>query len=117
MAPTTTVIDAGKDLPGPQKNIYKRAEKERLCQFDVVAQRLGMIHKTIQSFSPWQNGKVERSYRVDGEWFYSRSFDNIEELRKAHRRYTGRYNNIAQRTLGFKSPNEVATEFFLTYSA
>ena len=90
---------------------------ERMCQFDVVAQWLKIEHKTTRPFSPWQNGKVERSHRRDGESFYKRSFRTIEVLCKAHKRYISRYNNIVQRTLGFKSPNELVTEFFLAHSA
>ena len=90
---------------------------ERMCQFDVVAKWLKIEHKTTRPFSPWQNGKVERSHRRDGERFYNRSFRTIEVLCKAHKRYISRYNNIVQRTLGFKSPNELVTEFFLAHSA
>ena len=90
---------------------------ERICQFDVVAQWLRIEHKTTRPFSPWQNGKVERSHRRDGEHFYNRSFKTIEALCKAHKRYISRYNNIVRRILGFKSPNELVTEFFLAYSA
>lgn len=90
---------------------------ERICQFDMVAKWLKIEHKTTRPFSPWQNGKVERSHRRDGESFYNRSFRTIEVLCKAHKRYISRYNNIVQRTLGFKSPNELVTEFFLAHSA
>lgn len=90
---------------------------ERICQFDVVAKWLKIEHKTTRLFSPWQNDKVERRHRRDGESFYHRSFRTIEVLCKAHKRYISRYNNIVQRTLGFKSLNELVTEFFLAHSA
>jgi integrase core domain protein len=90
---------------------------ERICQFDVVAKWLEIGHKTTRLFLPWQNSKVERSHRRDGEGFYNRSFRTIEVLCKAHKWYISRYNNIVQRTLGFKSPNELVTEFFLAHSA
>lgn len=86
------------------REFTNRGKKERLCQFDIAAQRLGIIHKTIRPFSPWQNGKVDRSHRVDGERFYRRSFDSIEELRKVHRRYTSRYNNIVNGHLDLNLP-------------
>ena len=41
--------------------------KDRECLFDIVLKRLGIEHKTTRPFSPWQNGKVERSNRIDGE--------------------------------------------------
>ncbi|ETJ35670.1 Integrase core protein, partial [human gut metagenome] len=38
---------------------------------DIVLKRLEIEHKTTRPFSPWQNGKVERSHRIDSERFYS----------------------------------------------
>ena len=74
-------------------------------------------HKTTRPFSPWQNGKVERSHRIDGERFYSRKFNSMESFLKAHSRYVNRYNNIAQKVLNFKSPNQVVTEYFMNQKA
>lgn len=37
--------------------------------------------------------------------------------RKPDKQYISRYNNIVQRTLEFKSPNELVKEFFLAHSA
>ena len=91
--------------------------RERICQFDVVAKWLKIEHKTTRPFSSWQNGKVERSHRREGESFYNRRFRTIAVLCKAHKRYISRYNNIVQRTLEFKLPNELVTEFFLDHSA
>ena len=87
--------------------------KERECLFDRVLRKLGINHKLIRPFSPWQNGKVERSHKVDGERFYTRKFRSLNALLKAHQRYASRYNNIAQKVLGFKSPNEYIAEYFL----
>lgn len=90
---------------------------EKRCLFDEVLKQLSIDHKLTRPFSPWQNGKVERSHKVDGERFYNRTFTSVDELVKAHRRYNSRYNNIAQKVLGFKSPNEVVTEYFLSHAA
>ena len=87
--------------------------KDRECLFDIVLKRLGIEHKTTRPFSPWQNGKVERSHRIDSERFYSRKFNSMESFLKAHSRYANRYNNIAQKVLNFKSPNQVITEYFM----
>ena len=73
--------------------------------------------KTTRPFSPGQNGKVERSHRIDGERFYSRKFNSMESFLKAHSRYVNRYNNIAQKVLNFKSPNQVVTEYFMNQKA
>nr|WP_240629363.1 hypothetical protein [Veillonella sp. VA141] len=34
----------------------------------------------MRPFSPWQNGKVERSHKVDGERFYTRKFRSLNAL-------------------------------------
>ena len=87
--------------------------KDRESLFDIVLKRLGIEHKTTRPFSPWQNGKVECSHRIDGERLYSRKFNSMESFLKAHSRYANRYNNIAQKVLNFKSPNQVITEYFM----
>lgn len=90
--------------------------KERECLFDRVLRKLGIKHKLIRPFSPWQNGKVERSHKVDGERFYRRKFTSLAAFLKAHRRYASRYNNIVQKYWGFISPNEYIAEYFLRTS-
>nr|WP_277287650.1 DDE-type integrase/transposase/recombinase [Veillonella montpellierensis] len=80
--------------------------KERECLFDRVLQELGIKHKLTRPFSPWQNGKVERSHKVDGERFYRRKFTSLDAFLKAHQRYASRYNKIVQKVLGVTSPNE-----------
>ena len=81
-----------------------------------MLRKLGIKHKLIRPFSPWQNGKVERSHKVDGERFYTRRFGSLNAFLKAHQRYASRYNNIAQKVLGVKSPNEYIAEYFLNKS-
>lgn len=90
--------------------------KDRECLFDIILRKLGIHHKTTRPFSPWQNGKVERSHRIDGERFYSRKFYSFDSFIKAHKRYANRYNNIVQKVLHFKSPNQVVAEYFQTIS-
>ena len=71
-------------------------------------------HRRTRPYSPWQNGKVERSHKIDGERFYSRNeFASVEDLKKKLKRYNARYNNIAKKVLGFKSPNEIVKEYKL----
>ena len=65
--------------------------------------------------SPWQNGKVERSHKIDGERFYSKQeFKSVEDLKRKVKRYNARYNNIAKKVLGFKSANQIVEEFLYT---
>ena len=64
-------------------------------------------------YSPWQNGVVERSHKIDNELFYSkRRFGSETEMYKSFKRYSVRTNNIARRVLGFKTPNEMVEEYF-----
>ena len=87
-------------------------EKSRRSLFENVLDKLGIKHVKTRPYSPWQNGKVERSHRIDGHMFYKRRrFKNYEQMIMSHKRYMNRYNNIAKRVLGFKSPNEVVEAF------
>ena len=52
-----------------------------------MAKWLEIGHKTTRLFSPWQNSKVERSHRRNGEGVYHRSFRTIEVLCEANKRY------------------------------
>lgn len=81
--------------------------------FEEILQEKGIHYQKTRPYSPWQNGKVERSHREDGEKFYSgHTFSSLEELRKKHQRYVRRQNNAARKVLNFKSPNEVIQEYF-----
>lgn len=80
--------------------------------FQIVLERLGIRHKRTRPYSPWQNGVVERSHRVDNEIFYARRrFSSEEEMYKSFKRYAARTNNICRSILKFKSPNEVLKEY------
>ena len=88
----------------------------KLSLFEKTLVRLGIKYKKTRPYSPWQNGKVERSHKIDGEHFYQREFYSLEALLKAHKRYCSRYNNIARRVLNFKSPNEIVKEYLANQS-
>lgn len=80
--------------------------------FQIVLERLGIRHKRIRPYSPWQNGVVERSHRVDNEIFYARRrFSSEEEMYKSFKRYATRTNNICRAILKVKSPNEILKEY------
>lgn len=85
--------------------------------FEKTLEELGIKHRKTRPYSPWQNGKVERSHKIDGERFYSRNeFTSVEDLKKKLKRYNARYNNTAKKVLGFKSPNEIIKEYKLNYT-
>lgn len=53
-----------------------------------------------------------RKKSIDGERFYSKQeFTSVEDLKKKLKRYNSRYNNIAKKVLGFKSPNQIVEEY------
>ena len=54
------------------------AEKtNRKTRFQLVSEYLGMKIKRTRPYSPWQNGKVERSHREDGKILYGRKIFRI----------------------------------------
>lgn len=86
--------------------------------FEEILEKKGIRYKKTRPYSPWQNGIVERSHRTDNEKFYEkRRFKSIEDLRKAHRRYINRGNNIHRKILNFKSPNEVVKAYLSNQAA
>lgn len=69
--------------------------------------------RRTRPYSPWQNGKVERSHREDGKILYSRKvFTSEKELIKQVAKHEARYNKTAKTSLNFKNPNQVVSEFF-----
>ena len=83
--------------------------------FEKTLESLGIKHRRTRPYSPWQNGKVERSHKIDGERFYSKQeFTSVEDLKRKVKRYNARYNNIAKKVLGFKSPNQIVEEYLCT---
>jgi transposase InsO family protein len=80
----------------------------RLHSFDLLCQKLNIIHYLIDPGKPAQNGKVERSHRTDQEMFYDRNiFKNIKELKDKIRIWNEQYNNLEHCGLNGKTPNEM----------
>lgn len=88
-------------------------ESKRSHCLERVIESLRIEYIRTRPYSPWQNGVVERSHKIDNELFYSRRrFKSEEEIYKSFKRYSARTNNIARRILGFKTPNEYGRELF-----
>lgn len=86
---------------------------QRTGRFQKIAEQLGIQIRRIRPYSPWQNGKVERSHREDGKILYARKvFTSEKQLRKAIENHQKRYNATAKTCLNFKSPNQVVSEYF-----
>ncbi|WP_242955239.1 DDE-type integrase/transposase/recombinase [Herbinix luporum] len=91
-------------------NDSERTSKK--TRFQRVLKRLNIKHKRTRPYSPWQNGIVERSHRIDNERFYKKKrFISYREMEKSFYRYANRYNNIPKKILNFKTPNEIVSEF------
>lgn len=91
-------------------NNHDRTEVK--TRFEKHLERMGIKHHRTRPYSPWQNGIVERSHRIDNELFYNkRRFSSYKQMLKAFNRYGNRYNNIARKILNFKTPNEIVTEY------
>lgn len=95
--------------------VNNQEESKQPTIFEKTLKKLGMDHKRTRPYSPWQNGKVERSHKIDGERFYSKNeFRSVEDMKKKLKRYTSRYNNISKKVLGFQSPNQIIKEYLVT---
>lgn len=85
---------------------------EKKTRFEKHLGKMGIRHHRTRPYSPWQNGIVERSHRIDNELFYNkRRFNSYKQMLKAFNRYSNRYNNIARKILNFKTPNEIVAEY------
>lgn len=88
-------------------------QSDYLSAFEKVLMRKSIAYKKIRPYSPWQNGKVERSHREDTERFYNKHiFKSYDDMIRKHKRYMNRYNNIAKKVLGFKTPNQVVSDYY-----
>lgn len=85
----------------------------RRSRFEEAAAALGMDLRRTRPYSPWQNGKVERSHREDGKILYGRKiFTSEKDLKVQVEKHERRYNETAKTCLNFKSPNQVVAEYF-----
>lgn len=88
-------------------------EGSAISRFEKVLEQMKIKHKRTRPYSPWQNGVVERSHRIDNDMFYSkRRFSSETEMYKSFERYSTRTNNISRKVLGFKTPKEKVAEYF-----
>jgi transposase InsO family protein len=61
----------------------------------LAIERAGTRHRYIQPRRPEQNGKVERSHRIDAEEFWGRhSFQNFEAAEMALHQWERVYNEL-----------------------
>lgn len=100
-------VDNGSEFVNDENRTEKKGRFQR------IAESLGMQIRRTRPYSPWQNGKVERSHREDGKILYGRKvFNSEKELRKQVQKHENRYNRTAKISLKFKSPDQMVTEYF-----
>lgn len=93
--------------------VHDEDKTEKDSAFEKAAKELGMELHRIRPYSPWQNGKVERSHREDGKILYGRkAFTSEKELFRQVAKHEKRYNKTAKACLKFKSPDQIVEEYF-----
>lgn len=81
--------------------------------FEKALKALGIGARKIRPYSPWQNGKVERSHREDAKILYGQEiFSSEKDLISKVAKHERMYNSTAKTVLNFKSPNQMVLEFF-----
>lgn len=98
---------------GPEFTNRFTTQKDKPTLFQKHLEQHGICHKLIRPFTPRHNGKVERSHRKDNERFYAtHTFYSFEDFSKQLKIYNRRdYNNFPMRPLGWKTPQQVLTDF------
>ena len=99
----TVQTDNGREF------VNETLEKESM--FEIKLKELNIEYKRTRPYSPWQNGKVERSHRLDSEFYSRKKFLSYEEMIKSVKKNCSRYNNTARKVLEFKTPNMVLKEY------
>lgn len=83
-------------------NDMEKTDKE--SAFIHTLKSLDIEHKRTRPYSPWQNGKVERSHREDGKIFYDKEiFTSEKDLIEKVARHQKKYNSTAKVVLDFKA--------------
>ena len=99
----TVQTDNGREF------VNESLEKESM--FEIKLKELNIEYKRTRPYSPWQNGKVERSHRLDSEFYSRKKFLSYEEMIRSVKKNCNRYNNTARKVLEFKIPNMILNEY------
>lgn len=91
---------------------YKFISENNKCPFEEFLELIGIKHNLIKPATPWHNGKVERSHRMDQRYFYDwESFSDIDDFNaklKVHREWT---NTKPMRIFKGKSPKSKLIDY------
>jgi len=105
----STKTDNGSCFTNRYTGYLKSADpmNPRRHDFDILCQKLNIIHYLIDPGKPAQNGRVERSHRTDQEMFYDRHrFKTVVHLKRAIKQWNNNYNNLEHCALDGLTPNE-----------
>jgi transposase InsO family protein len=84
-----------KAFPFPIRQLQNDNGSEFPLAFSLSVQEAGIRHRYIRPRRPQQNGKVERSHRIDNEEFWGRhEFAGFEEAPQAVRDWEQVYNYL-----------------------
>ena len=93
--------------------VHDPDKTDKETAFELAAKELEMMIHHTRPYSPWQNGKVERSHREDGKILYGRkAFTSEKELVRQVEKHERRYNSTAKTVLKFRSLNQVVPDYF-----
>jgi len=100
-------VDNGREFANDDDVTDKVSAFMRVC----LAKGYQLLR--TRPYSPWQNGKVERSHREDEKIFYhGQVFYSEKELVTKSAKHERRWNKTAKKVLNFRSPNQVVADFF-----
>jgi len=84
-----------RGFPFPIRRLQTDNGSEFPLAFALAVQKAGIRHRYIQPRHPEQNGKVERSHRIDAEEFWDRhGFERFDEAATALRDWQEVYNHL-----------------------
>jgi len=91
---------------------YKFISDEKKCPFEEALEKFDIRHKLIKPRTPWHNGKVERSHRMDQRYFYEwETFTDMKEYNKKLSEHLEWTNNKPMRIFKGKSPEEKLEDY------
>jgi transposase InsO family protein len=80
--------------------------------FEKKLEELGIRHKLIKPRTPWHNGKVERSHRMDQRYFYEyETFTDMQDFNQKLSTHLNWANNKPMRLFNWQSPNDKLMEY------
>jgi transposase InsO family protein len=87
--------EISRGFPFPIRKLQTDRDAEFPFTFLLAVERRGIRHRYIQPRRPDQNGKVERSHRIDAEEFWGRhSFERFAAADVALRDWERLYNEV-----------------------